>query len=276
MSADRAEVPRVAMFQRPPNCPLTTECAGIVSSNRELERLKRAEARLRRALARERMLLDLRDELIRQKELLRRESDHRLLNELQMVASLLSTQGRLAKDREAAAQLRVAANRVVAISAVHRRLHAFDHQESIELREYLDHLCQDMIGLLSIDKSTLVVKGISLKVPRATGTPIGFIVTELVTNSAKYAKGEIRVELGRAALERYALSVSDDGPGLPKGFDPKKSNGLGMKIISSLVKDIEGEFIFGPGDDGRGAQFTVLFSCRSQPLVRHDDKGGSQ
>jgi two-component sensor histidine kinase len=55
--------------------------------------------------------------------------------------------------------------------------------------------------------------------------------------------------------------VSDDGPGLPAGFDPAKTKGLGMKIIASLVKQIGGELKIAPAETGHGARFTVTFRC---------------
>jgi two-component sensor histidine kinase len=58
----------------------------------------------------------------------------------------------------------------------------------------------------------------------------------------------------------YALSVSDEGPGLPEGFNPTATNGLGMKLISSLVKQIGGQLQIAHGENGKGTRFTVLFS----------------
>jgi len=58
----------------------------------------------------------------------------------------------------------------------------------------------------------------------------------------------------------YALSVSNDGPGLPDGFDPAARKGLGMRIIRSFVERIGGELRVGRGDGNQGARFTVLFS----------------
>ena len=75
--------------------------------------------------------------MIRQKELLSREADHRLMNGLQMVASLLSLQSRETKNAETAAELSRAANRVVAIGNVQRRLHALGHVRNVELKQYL-------------------------------------------------------------------------------------------------------------------------------------------
>jgi two-component system, sensor histidine kinase PdtaS len=117
----------------------------------------------------------------------------------------------------------------------HKRLHALDHVKSVELKQYLENLCQDLRGILPGEDAErdLVVEGMALEVPTAMGIPLGYIVSELATNSGKYAHGKITVRLGTNP-KGYQLSVSDDGPGFPKGFDPKKSKGLGMKIVSSL------------------------------------------
>ena len=251
---------QTAAFRPPPDCPLPS-CVALESGLKELERLNNAEAQLREALAREQVLLDQKDELIRHKDLMSRESDHRIMNGLQMVSSLLSLQSREAQNAKAAEQLRIAANRVATMGSVHKRLHALDHVRTVELKQYLANLCQDMRGILPAEagERNLAVEGIALEVPTAIGIPLGNIVSELVTNCAKYAKGKITVSLGVKHGNGYELSVSDDGPGFPKGFDPTKSKGLGMKIVSSLVNQIGGQSLFGPNRSGRGARFTVLF-----------------
>ena len=255
-------------FQQPPNCPLAL-CATIERGQKELERLNRSEAKLQEALAREQVLLDQKDELIRHKDLMSRESDHRLMNGLQMVSSLLSLQSREAHNTNAAEQLKIAANRVATIGSVHKRLHALDHVRSVELKQYLENLCQDMRGILPTEHAerNLAVEGIALEVPTAIGIPLGYIVSELVTNSAKYANGRITVRLGMNPGKGYELSVSDDGPGFPKDFDPNESKGLGMKIVSSLVNQIGGQSLFGPNHSGGGARFTVLFAL-NEPAAK--------
>jgi len=109
-----------------------------------------------------------------------------------------------------------------------------------------------MMGILPA--KALGVEGITLEVPAAIGILLGYVVSELVTNSAKYANGKITVSLGVTPGKGYELSVSDDGPGFPKGFDPKKSTGLGMKIVSSLVNQIGGQSLFGPNHSERGVR----------------------
>jgi two-component system, sensor histidine kinase PdtaS len=252
-------------FQRPPDCPLAL-CPAIESGQKELETLSRTEAQLRESLAREKVLLDQKDELIRHKDLMSRESDHRLMNGLQMVSSLLSLQSREAQNATAAEQLKTAANRVATIGSVHKCLHALDHVKTVELKQYLENLCQDMAGILPAEAAehNLAVEGIALEVPTAIGIPLGYVVSELVTNSAKYANGKITVSLGVNPGKGYELSVSDDGAGFPEGFDPAKSKGLGMKIVSSLVDQIDGLSFFGPNHSGRGARFTILFALNDR------------
>jgi two-component system, sensor histidine kinase PdtaS len=235
----------------------------VASYEHELARQRSTEIRLRDALAREEALLQQKDELIQQKELMSRESDHRLLNGLQMIVSLLSLQSRASTNTEAAAQLAAAANRVAMIERVHRRLHYLDGVQTVAFKQYLEGLCADFSTMLSSGEHPehdIVVEGIELKLPSVTGIPLGFIVSELITNAAKYGHGRISVRLEPNSQQGYALSVSNDGPGLPEGFDPAARNGLGMRIIRSLVNQIGGELQFGRSDRDQGARFTVLFS----------------
>jgi two-component sensor histidine kinase len=239
----------------------------VASYERELTRHRSTEIRLRDALAREEALLRQKDELIQQKELMSKESDHRLLNGLQMIVSLLSLQSRASANVEAASQLAAAADRVAMIARVHRRLHYLDGVQTVAFKQYLEGLCRDFSSMLSSEEHSgqiIVVEGLELKLPSVTGIPLGFIVSELITNAAKYGNGRISVRLEPNPEKGYALSVSNDGPGLPDAFDPGVSLGLGMRIIRSLVKQIGGELRFGRSDNNQGARFAVMFSDRSQ------------
>ena len=217
-------------------------------------------AELRAARAREGAWLREKSDLLRRQDLLAQEFEHRLINSLQIIVSLLSMQSRTAGP-EAAAQLTVAAHRVTSFGRVHRGLHLLDHQESVEFNQYLQDLCDDLSGLLfqGDNPCTIAVEGARIDIPTVFAIPLGFIVNELITNSAKYAKSNITVRLETTPTIGHSLSVLDDGPGLPVGFDPAASHGLGMKIISSLVKQIGGKIQIAPGENGCGASFTVTF-----------------
>jgi len=106
----------------------------------------------------------------------------------------------------------------------------------------------------------IAVEGIEVTLPVVTAVPLGFIASELITNAAKYGTGRITVSLETNLETGYALLVTNDGPGLPEGFDPAAGKGLGMRIIRSLVKQIGGELRVGRSDRYQGARFTVLFS----------------
>lgn len=240
-------------FKKPDDC-LLAGCSAISMYEVELEKHKATEAKLRKSVARERALLRQKNALIQQKDMLSRESEHRLLNGLQLITSLLSIQSRATTNTEAAALLTIASNRVAAIGRVHRHLHTLDHVQSVEFKSYLESLCSDLSNMSS---SIVSVEGVELRLPSAAGVPLGFIASELVTNAIKYAKGKITVRLETAAEGAYSLSVSDDGPGLPEGFSPAATRGLGMKIISSLVRQIGGRLVIAQDEDGKGARFTV-------------------
>lgn len=221
------------------------------------------KAELAAALVREQELMREKSALLLRQGLLAQEFEHRLVNSLQVIASLLSLQGRAATTVEAAAQLTIAAGRVAAFGRVHRQLHLLDHQKSVEFKPYLRHLCDDLADLLLAPKTgrAVIVAGTNVRLPAVLGIPLGLIVSELITNSAKYAKGNITVRIERSA-DAHLLSVSDDGPGLPAEYDPAASKGLGMKIIQSLVNQIGGTLQFAPGDDGRGTRATVTFELQ--------------
>jgi two-component sensor histidine kinase len=229
---------------------------------RELERHRATESSLRESVLRESDLLRQKDELILQKDTLAKESEHRLLNGLQLINSVLAMQSRSTKNPEAAAQLKMAANRVSTLARVHQHLHAMDALESVEFKQYLESLCHDLSEMASSESAerSLCVEGPKLTIPRVTATPLAFIASELITNSIKYAKGKITVNLQTMPNGDAVLSVSDDGPGLPEAFDPAATNGLGMKIIAALARQIHGKLNFAKGDHDRGTRFSVLFS----------------
>ena len=240
----------------------TRERRSVDGYERELIRRRRTESGLRQTLAREEALLSQKEELLQQQAVFSQESDHRLLNGLQMIISLLSLQSRASENAEVASQLAAAADRIATIGRIHRRLHSFDGVETFALKPYLEDLACDFSAMLSSERPqrVIAVEGTEITLPAVTAIPLGFIANELITNAAKYGTGRIAVSLETNPEAGYALSVANDGPGLPEGFDAAAGKGLGMRIIRSLVKLIGGELRISRGDNNRGARFTVLFS----------------
>src|SRR5476649_785738 len=233
----------------------------VASYERELAATKVAESQLRGLLAQDQILLRQKDELIRHQEVLNQECHHRLLNNLQMITSLLSLQSRSETNTEASARLSVAANRVGAIGRLHRHLHSMDSTETVEFKRYLDELCRDHSTMSMSEESPtqdITVEGVEVSLSTVTGIPLGLIANELVTNALKHGEGRITVKLEPHARKGFALSVSNKGPALPAGFDPAACDGLGMKLVSSFVKQIGGELRIDRGDGKDCTRFTVL------------------
>lgn len=219
-------------------------------------------ADLRNAQVREQLLLIERQELARRQAMFAEEFEHRLMNSLHLVSSLLSLQSRAATSQEAKGQLHIASLRVAALGRVHHRLHLLDNLKTVEFGQYLKNLCEDLTGLLFENEDGFAVKVEAMKADISTffAIPLGFLVNELITNASKYADGNIIVRFENIAPCRHSISVSDDGPGLPEDFDPMESKGLGMKIVRALVKQIGGELAFSKGENGCGTSFHVLFN----------------
>ena len=220
---------------------------------------------LRDALGREEILLRRVDSLAEEYETLRDESDHRLLNGLQMVVSLLMMQSRAATAPDVALQLSAAAHRVRAIERIHRRLHINDGTQNVAFKNYLEEFCKDISGMMTSEVASeqeIMIECDEVSLPTAAAIPLGFITSELITNAIKYGKGHVSVRLKGTPDKGCTLTVSNDGPALAEGFDPAASKGLGMKIIQSFVRQVGGALSFGRGDGEQGARFSVAMPHR--------------
>ena len=189
----------------------------------ELTSRRKMEAQLRQILAKGEALLRQKDEAIEYQALMRRESDHRLLNDMQIVVSMLSMQSRASSNAETAAQLVIAANRVSMIARIHQHLHGFDGMQTVAFRKYLEEFCREFSAMLSCqeaDERIVVADGAEIELPATTAIPLAFIVSELLTNAVKHGDGQIKVRLERDSSKGYLLSVSNTGPKLPDDFNP--------------------------------------------------------
>jgi two-component sensor histidine kinase len=251
--------------ERPMSCVASDnrETRSAASYERELKTRRDTESQLRGALAAEEAHVHEKDALIEQLEVLAKESDHRLLNGLQLVASIISMQSRASTNAEAAAQLALAAERVAMIVRVHRRLHCLDGEQTAAFKDYLEDLCHDfsaMVGSEEHPEEAIKVEAIDVKLPAVKAVQLGYIVNELITNAAKHGGGRISVKLEPAPEKGYALSVANNGAPLPESFDPAASQGLGMRIVRAFVAQLGGVLRIDRGEQNDGARFTVLFT----------------
>jgi two-component sensor histidine kinase len=213
----------------------------------------------RRAISDLSQVVEQKDAALRRAELMAKEIDHRVMNSLQLTSALLRLQGRGLGDSDASEQLTLAANRVSAIARVHQHIYMSESVASIECKGYLARLCDDLSGILRSADEPIRVEGIEAEISTAQIVPLGLIVNELVTNAAKHGAGKITVLLQQRQPAGYALSVCDEGPGLPAGFEPKTTRSLGMRVVRSLVQQLGGELLAETTEGRQGAKVTVLF-----------------
>ena len=186
------------------------------------------------------------------------ENDHRTMNSLQFVSSLLNLQSRAVRSTEAAGQLTAAANRVSAVARVHRTFAAEPTAERLPILAHLRRLCGELADIL---ESAVEVDGIEASIAVDQILALGLIANELITNAKKHGAGSIRVTFTKGGPGEYELSVLDEGPGLPAGFAPDRRapGSLGMKLVALLAGQLGGRLSAGANPAGRGACFTVTF-----------------
>ncbi|WP_374145234.1 sensor histidine kinase [Sphingomonas sp. 28-63-12] len=190
-----------------------------------------------------RLALKAKDDLLREKAVLLQELQHRVANSLQIVASVLLLSARRVQSEETRVHLRDAHQRVMSVAAVQRQL-AVTSASDVRLAHYLRDLCESL-GASMIrdhDRISIVTKVDDSMAIADTAVSLGLIVTELVINALKHAypglhRGTIQVRY-ESLDGAWALSVSDDGVGVPRGDDAPTPR-LGTSIIEALAKQLQ-------------------------------------
>ena len=183
-----------------------------------------------------------------------REVHHRVKNNLQTVASLLRIHARRVGSDEARHALAEATDRVASMALVHDLLSGSD-DERVDFAEVaakvVDLVRRGLVGDES--RVAVAVSGATGEVDARTATSLAVVVAELVHNALEHAfapgtPGAVRLDLRRADGE-LELAVSDDGRGLPPGFDPAATTNLGLAIVRALVEDdLHGTLAISGGD----------------------------
>ena len=170
--------------------------------------------------------------LLAQKNLLIREVNHRVRNSLQIVSSILHLQIKTV-SAEAAAEMRTASARILAIAAVHERLYTGSGVTTVTLDAFLKDLCAD-IGKTLGSAGDLEVDLVAVELPTDKAVPLALIVNELVTNAIKYGKPPCRVETRKGTDETLTLTISDRGNGPAQNH----KMGLGSRLVDAFVQQL--------------------------------------
>ena len=194
------------------------------------------------AIERQHADADLKEALDHQ-AMLTREMSHRVKNSLASVVGLLRVQSRSAQSEEVRDALKDAASRITTIAQVHDHLWRSTRIGFVDIADFAGELCRRLQETVSHKLSCSFAP---LMISADKAIPLGLLINELVTNSAKHAypdgSGEIQVSGERRGANLH-VEVSDQGTGLPKDFDidqPRAS--LGFKVIKSLLAQLDGRF----------------------------------
>ncbi len=199
-----------------------------------------------------------------EKEILLREIHHRVKNNMQIVSSLLGLQARNIKEKKYSEIFKDSQSRINSISLTHEKLYRSKDFANIDFDEYIRDLTTKLfhshgVGgrielILNIDNVTLGID---------QGIPCGLIINELITNSLKYAfpkdgKGEIKISLRRRDENLIELVVGDNGVGIPDDTDFRKTESMGLHLVTILAEDqLHGQIDL---DRSRGTEFKIRFS----------------
>ena len=210
-------------------------------------------------------------ELLRQKELLLDEMQHRIANSLQIIASIIMLKARTVQSPETRLHLEDAHKRVMSVAAVQQHLQVSGRGELIEVATYLSKLCATLAQSMIGDGGHIIieVKAAEGGVSSSDAVSIGLIVTEAVINALKHAfakdekDGRIIVTYEVTGTD-WKLSIADNGMGKPKSDSSKV--GLGTSIVNALANQLDArvDVVTGQG----GTIVSIIHAAATLPMPR--------
>ena len=194
-------------------------------------------------------------DLVEQKGFLLRELQHRVMNSLALLSSVLEMQKRYVRNPTAREHLSRARDRVVAMGTVYRYLYQANASDHIEFSSFLKLICEESQNAYAgAHKPTISVEAQPLHLSSSHAISLAMLTHELITNALKHAypegePGPIHVSLTRVR-DGIELRVSDEGRGLPEDFQIGQSDSLGMKVIASTATQLGGKLEVNRLDQG--------------------------
>lgn len=215
----------------------------------------------------------------------KQEIHHRIKNNLQVISSLLDLQAEQFKnkecirDSEVIKAFRESQDRVISMALIHEELYKGGSYDTLNFSPYLEELadnifltyrCRNVVVNLKLDLTENVFFDMDIAIP------LGMIVNELVTNSLKHAfsgrdEGEIKIGLYREeegesikcinedCSNTFTLTVSDNGVGIPEGFEVENVESLGMQLVTTLVDQLDGDLEV---KRNNGTEFIIRFTVK--------------
>ncbi|MHB8164177.1 MAG: PAS domain S-box protein [Methanoregula sp.] len=204
---------------------------------------------------------------LEEKVLLLREIHHRVKNNLQIIISLTNLQMRQTEDPMVKQIMAETQNRVRAMSLVHEKLYRSENIARIDFADYTRFLATQLFSYYGTDTQRvhldMAMEKIMVDINAAV--PLGLLMNELVSNALKHAfpdekEGTIRI-WGSDNGDLITLAVEDNGIGMPADIDWKNTTSLGMRLVISLVDQVDGTITL---DRSKGTTFTVTLKRKPE------------
>ena len=193
------------------------------------------------------------------------EMHHRIKNNLQTVADLLSLEMSASPSPAARKSLRDSISRIKSIAVVHELL-SVEQMRLTDITELTRQVCDiSLHHLVRPDQQVdAEIDGPPIYLPSKQATALALVMNELLSNALEHAfssskrRGLLTIRLASEGPQ-VTVTVSDDGQGLPPDFDLDRVDGLGLQIVRTLVeKDLAGTLRLESGPNG-GSQATLIF-----------------
>ncbi|MBI1182654.1 hypothetical protein GC194_00170 [bacterium] len=185
---------------------------------------------------------------LQEKEMLLKEVHHRVKNNLQIISSLLNLERTAGHDDQTMTLLNEARNRIKSMALIHKNLYQNEDLAHVTVEPYLNDLLRSLHETYKIPDKKISYELSStvtnLDIDKAI--PIGLIITELISNSYKYAftdkdEGKISISL-HTTTDFMVLKVSDNGKGFNVPSQHEQLKSLGLRIIGMLTKQLKGSY----------------------------------
>lgn len=209
--------------------------------------------------------------IIDERETLLREIHHRVKNNLQVITSLLSLQASTLQDKNIRDIFQQSQYRINAMAMIHETLYRSDNFSNISYDKYIDTLVQYLIlSMKGINHNIrLDVEATDVLLSIDTAVPLGLLINEVITNALKYgipdeAEGYIYIHMKSLPRQRYRLLIGDNGRGYSSNITFQNTKSLGLKLIYSLARQLNGSIERDIGQPG--THYQIEFGELEQPL----------
>ena len=200
---------------------------------------------------------------LQEKEALLKEIHHRIYNSFQTITSLLDLQSKQVEDPRILREFQNFKNRVNAMVALYQKLSHSPNVARIDVSGYVRSLISDLRQVYNKQSNAISLKFFfdDMILDMDTAILCGLIINELVSNTMQYAfptdkEGEIHIDFHLAEKNKVFLSIRDNGVGFPKDVDFRNSESLGLRLVTTLVKQLKGTIQLNSRD---GTEFEVYF-----------------